>query len=145
VAQQHQHVAEVVADEQVELAVAVGVGDRQAGGQVSGTQLEGPAVCAAGNFLSEAAVAVAEKDRDIATLLIQDRKVEVRRAGEMAGNRDCRTEPRSVGLGGRRVQEAALSISCQDRKAVSPAVDGDQVAAGTAAKIAGDQTRSSLA
>ena len=40
VAQQHQHVAELVADQQIELAVAVDIGDGQARGVVAG--IEGP-------------------------------------------------------------------------------------------------------
>ena len=66
VAQQHEHVAEIVADEQVEVAVAVAIVGGQARGQVAG---------AVDGFFGETAVAVPEEDRQVATPFIQDGQI----------------------------------------------------------------------
>src|SRR5262249_10459168 len=133
---QEQHVAVIIADEQVELAVAIEISDCQAGGQVAGTDGGGP---------RKTAVAVAEEDRDRTTSFIQNGEILDGILRELAGDDDGRTDARRIGVGRGRIQQATVTIRPEDRKAAGLAVDRDHVASGTALKMAANQASCSRA
>src|SRR5262249_52377829 len=98
-----------------------------------------------GDALGEAAVAVAQEDRQVAALLVEDGQVEERVAVEAARDDDRGLAAGGEGAGALGIEKAAEGAAIQQREVVGTAVGHNQVAPPVGVEVPDHQAEGSFA